>query len=185
MHVKESAFSTAAFILQMFANVLKIIIDMICFSRFYIFDCALKSIFISLALNIPSIVMLVKDFEIQSFGNLWAQCTRFLTVMKLLNWMPDVCLFLLCSLIFALKHAHFQASQVSIELVEKSNRLVELEDVLSTRDKEIKELHSKLHEVVCMLPVHGCSMTIALFIPPFYSVYEIHAFVSCAFFKAL
>nr|XP_022340685.1 CAP-Gly domain-containing linker protein 1-like isoform X8 [Crassostrea virginica] len=44
-----------------------------------------------------------------------------------------------------------KASQVSIELVEKSNRLVELEDVLSTRDKEIKELHSKLHEVVIYL----------------------------------
>lgn len=40
-----------------------------------------------------------------------------------------------------------KASQVSIELMEKSNRLVELEDILSTRDKEIKELHSKLHEV--------------------------------------
>ncbi|XP_078338772.1 uncharacterized protein LOC111135171 isoform X16 [Crassostrea virginica] len=44
-----------------------------------------------------------------------------------------------------------KASQVSIELMEKSNRLVELEDVLSTRDKEIKELHSKLHEVVIYL----------------------------------
>ena len=45
--------------------------------------------------------------------------------------------------------------------MEKSNRLVELEDVLSTRDKEIKELHSKLHEVVCMLPMqHSCSMHI-------------------------
>lgn len=55
--------------------------------------------------------------------------------------------------------APLQASQVSIELMEKSNRLVELEDILSTRDKEIKELHSKLHEVVCMLPVqHSCSM---------------------------
>ncbi|XP_061162198.1 CAP-Gly domain-containing linker protein 1-like isoform X4 [Saccostrea echinata] len=44
-----------------------------------------------------------------------------------------------------------KASQVSIELVEKSNRLMELEDILSTRDKEIKDLHSKLHEVVLYL----------------------------------
>ncbi|XP_062582577.1 CAP-Gly domain-containing linker protein 1-like isoform X7 [Saccostrea cucullata] len=44
-----------------------------------------------------------------------------------------------------------KASQVSIELVEKSNRLMELEDILSTRDKEIKDLHSKLHEVVICL----------------------------------
>lgn len=61
--------------------------------------------------------------------------------------------------LFSSYTAPLQASQVSIELMEKSNRLVELEDILSTRDKEIKELHSKLHEVVCMLPVqHSCSM---------------------------
>ena len=70
------------------------------------------------------------------------------------------CLSILC--FYFLYCAQLQASQVSIELMEKSNRLVELEDVLSTRDKEIKELHSKLHEVVCMLLVqHSCSMNIA------------------------
>lgn len=69
------------------------------------------------------------------------------------------CLSILC--FYFLYCAQLQASQVSIELMEKSNRLVELEDVLSTRDKEIKELHSKLHEVVCMLPMqHSCSMNI-------------------------
>lgn len=67
--------------------------------------------------------------------------------------------------------------------MEKSNRLVELEDVLSTRDKEIKELHSKLHEVVCMLPVqHSCSMNIAEVIyPTFIQCVKYHAFVSFAF----
>jgi hypothetical protein len=94
-----------------------------------------------------------------------------------------VCLFLLFPY-SVITHAPFQASQVSIELVEKSNRLAELEDILSTRDKEVKELHSKLHEVVCMLPVLSSSMTNALYIFPFYSAYDIHAFVSCAFFKA-
>lgn len=89
-------------------------------------------------------------------------CTRFLTGMRYPVFKKP---FLRCfissysAVLFSSYTAQLQASQVSIELMEKSNRLVELEDILSTRDKEIKELHSKLHEVVCMLPVqHSCSM---------------------------
>lgn len=94
---------------------------------------------------------------------LFALCTRFLTGMRYPVYKKNP--FLRCfissysAVLFSSYTAQLQASQVSIELMEKSNRLVELEDILSTRDKEIKELHSKLHEVVCMLPVqHSCSM---------------------------
>lgn len=41
-----------------------------------------------------------------------------------------------------------QTSQVSVELEERSNRVHELEDVVSNRDREVKELHSKLSELV-------------------------------------
>lgn len=95
---------------------------------------------------------------------LFALCTRFLTGMRYPVYKKNN-LFLrrfissYSAVLFSSYTAQLQASQVSIELMEKSNRLVELEDILSTRDKEIKELHSKLHEVVCMLPVqHSCSM---------------------------
>lgn len=87
----------------------------------------------------------------------FALCTRFLTGMKKNQQLFFISFY--SAALFSSYTAPLQASQVSIELMEKSNRLVELEDILSTRDKEIKELHSKLHEVVCMLPVqHSCSM---------------------------
>lgn len=93
---------------------------------------------------------------------LFALCTRFLTGMRYPVFKKPLLRCFISSysaVLFSSYTAQLQASQVSIELMEKSNRLMELEDILSTRDKEIKELHSKLHEVVCMLPVqHSCSM---------------------------
>ena len=46
---------------------------------------------------------------------------------------------------------HFQTSQVGLELAEKSARVTELEDFLSLRDKEMKQLQDKLREVVCII----------------------------------
>ena len=43
-----------------------------------------------------------------------------------------------------------QTSQVGLELAEKSARVTELEDFLSLRDKEMKQLQDKLREVVCI-----------------------------------
>ena len=43
---------------------------------------------------------------------------------------------------------YFQTSQVGLELAEKSARVTELEDFLSLRDKEMKQLQDKLRELV-------------------------------------
>ena len=48
---------------------------------------------------------------------------------------------------------YIQTSQVGLELAEKSARVTELEDFLSLRDKEMKQLQEKLKEVVRVMLV--------------------------------
>lgn len=77
----------------------------------------------------------------------------------------------------------FQTSQVSLELEEKTAKVSELEDFLTMKNKEVKQLQEKLTEMVGVLWYHIFVLIMSVFFSVIFNWHENIQVLLCLFLE--